>query len=481
VADAEDRNQRIVPIEERFFGGGDLGDVELGPVRSLSLVVRDRAGAPVQGAVAVAATGRTRRPTDAEGRGSLELAGPEDSIEVGALGYGVVDVPIPPGVPEPVVVTLAPQALLVVHVLGPTGEAPRGLWVEVAGNEGDCTEPDLRGAHRACGGLPAAILECEAMFTTTASHPVGEAGMLRFPDLHADRPLTVFLRDASGLSLDSRPVTLAPEETRHVTLRCDRTPRDFHGIVTDPRGRPVEEADVLLRRDSSGAGFLHRTGPDGSFRIEALYAETVGLEVSKDGFAVLVAPGRRIAPAGAPEVFRLEQGHPVLLTVLDAAGRRFAEADSIDALVPSASEGTTRVGGIESLEPGVFRVTSLPTGTVRLRLGIAGRSYEIAHEASTPEARLIVPCHGSLVARWSLAGGPAPRSVRLVPEAEEGGQYFHLPNDGPLVGEHRVAAVHPGVYRVRLALPVPDTYDTVELEERVTVLPDATVEVTFRR
>ena len=45
-------------------------------------------------------------------------------------------------------------------------------------------------------------------------------------------------------------------------------------------------------------------------------------------------------------------------------------------------------------------------------------------------------------------------------------------------GEMRFPDVLPGVYRARLRVAMPDA---IELEQRVTILPDATAEVEFRR
>jgi len=471
LSDAERGNQKSLRVEERLLGGGDLGDVELGPFQSVPFVVRDLMGRPIAGAVAVA--GRASPPTGADGCGVLELPALAEAMEVGALGYGVDRVPIPVVVVDPIPIVLRPDTLLVIRVRGPAGETPNGLEVEVRAEE-----RLFRAGSRPHRAHTAAAGPVDSVGFSNKVQRYRVAGDLRLAGLVPGSPLALRLLDRTQASLGREVVTLGEGETRVVEFRVEREPRTFQGIVLDPTGRPVAGAEVHLRMNRTTTTGTE-TKVDGSFLFSALYAETVHLEIAKPDFAVIVDPAHRLPPEGPPAVFRLETGRSVLVSVVDRAGRPFDGWTRVSAGLAGRQEPIAHAG---VRGPGLHELATLPAGIVLVRVETAAQTYEVSHDTAVGSVRVLVADHGALRVQWQLSSGKGPVRVVLHPEGGRGARLDHyLGKENDPAGEALIAHVLPGDYRAELLVPDKGELVPAGEHERVTVLAHAVAHLAFQR
>ncbi|MES1243960.1 MAG: carboxypeptidase regulatory-like domain-containing protein [Acidobacteriota bacterium] len=235
------------------------------------------------------------------------------------------------------------------------------------------------------------------------------------------------------------------------------------GYVVDPRGRPVEGAEV----DSSEGlgpfarmGFARRqgedkeptavSGADGYFRIEDRRAgETINLDVSRTGYAPASAPGVRVPPE-EPVRIVMQPASAVEGRVVDGDGKAVAGARVL--IIPAE-----RRGGFQRLddttdESGAFRVEGVPPGAVDVRTLAAG--YQSAH-VSNLEVRAgqdlkgveIVLTPGAAVEGRVLSPSGKPVAGARVEMADEGGRgFFWMQDSGTTDGDgrYRLEGIPPG-------------------------------------
>lgn len=226
-------------------------------------------------------------------------------------------------------------------------------------------------------------------------HPEAELGLLvSHPDYLSDDNWQGLQR-AAGITTD-----MLRKRTATLTLKQGVT---VIGWVTDPDGKPIKDAIVVLG-DRPLFGPTRReflTDAEGHFRLPAQAPHETSLTIIARGWAPQL---RRInLQAGLPsQDFRLEPGKPIRLQVVDTEGKPVPGAQvSIGAwrrleALHNIAHPNVRDNGIprKTNADGVWEWTWAPDDPVKFRIYAEGfASLEL-----------------------DIAGGAAPRTITLTPE-----------------------------------------------------------------
>lgn len=248
----------------------------------------------------------------------------------------------------------------------------------------------------------------------------------------------------------------------------------LEGVVVDPRGRPVEGAQVFVSEatgdiiprglpDSTPAAV---TGQDGFFRVEDRRAgETVNVDVRRSGFAPGAAPGV-LAPTEEPVRIVLKPSSAVEGRVVDEDGKPVP--GSRVSLVPTEPTAMSRgfmmfsanaTRSAVSADDGSFRLEDVPPGAVEVRAEAAGKQSGVLSNLEVPSGQdlkgvEIELAAAAVVEGRVLAGGrPVPGAeVQIVqPDMGRGTRFFMMPmatTDGD--GYYRLDGVAPGTRAVQV-------------------------------
>lgn len=248
----------------------------------------------------------------------------------------------------------------------------------------------------------------------------------------------------------------------------------LEGFVVDPKGRPVEGAEVFVaeatgdiiprgRPDSTPAAV---TGQDGFFRVDDRRAgETVNVDVRRPGFAAGGAPGV-LAPTEEPVRIVLKPTSAVEGRVVDADGKAVAGARV--ALVPTEPTAMSRgfmmfsTSGTRnalSADDGSFRLEDVAPGPVELRAEAAGKqtgvlsNLEVASGQDLKGVEVVLATAAVVEGRVLASGRPVPGAeVQIVePDMGRGTRFFMAPmatSDGD--GYYRLDGVAPGTRTVQV-------------------------------
>lgn len=364
-------------LNERITGSRDLGDIVVGDTeRELAIQVLDTLGAPIPGARAMTG-GRVSPPADESGRIELAARAAAGWLSVGAAGYQLRRLQLPNVPPDPLVVTLRSANRLRIVVVSADGTPTRHIRVQLslAGTltddlpEGNGEFAEVRGAVPFAGSW--------SSDRRTHYYELDPDGVLVLSDLAPYEDLQVAVTDRYEHILAEATVQLGESETRELRFDLAHPPRDLDGRVIDPFGEPIASARVSL------GGFLEevRTGEDGRYLLEAVYAESPKLYVSADGFATRTIMGDELRRG---EIV-LEPARTIWIEVVDATGAR------TPASVQLLFEGTEPIGGATH-SPGFYQFDRVPTRSATARATADdGRSTEAPVGLFETEVRLTLP------------------------------------------------------------------------------------------
>lgn len=252
-----------------------------------------------------------------------------------------------------------------------------------------------------------------------------------------------------------------PEVRRDILLGGD----GISGTILDPDGNPIIAANVSARREGTSFDDLSgmqiaETDPGGRYEINGLspglYRITVAAEGYRIGtlYPIEVVEGEAVGGVD----LRLERGHTLQGTVIDAQGRGIHGAYVFAA--PSGSFGAVDAMTAETDVNGAFRMTDPASGPIDLTAISSGWAparlvgFVAPGAADAPGPVLQASAGGSLrVLVVGLDGLPRP-GVTLVVRATPGflasdvANLFQPPPPTDAAGRSRVTRLAPGTYEV---------------------------------
>ncbi len=164
------------------------------------------------------------------------------------------------------------------------------------------------------------------------------------------------------------------------------------GLVTDPEGKPVENALVGFNGTYSYEEMVRlgsaQTEEDGRFTIEFIPPGSYRLVISASGFTRLQTPSVK---AGDPDlVFQLDRGNTISGRVIEADGGRALPHVAVVAM--SAGSAQERKGGHgETDDAGYFMVGGLDSGTFEFRLWPRKYRDEMPYTLQEPVSVVLKP------------------------------------------------------------------------------------------
>jgi hypothetical protein len=303
---------------------GDLGDIELEPVRTVHLIVQTVSGEPIAGARAVlpddmdlaredplilgllAELGQSREephrriplflasaPTDADGRTELPCVAPGfQEIRVGARGYATTNATIPASGEELHTVVLERGSAVDVTVRDSEGAVPPGLRVVITAPETPFTWKERfypSGEELALGAR--ALLDPTYSLPFAVDCPLETSGDLRFDSLRPGTSFDLWIVDACGKELaESSGLVLEPGEWRSLAFEVTQKPRQLVVHVHDAFGNPIPNVRLAVSRQDEGRAEEWIWGTSlvsdraGMVRAPSLYADELTLSLRARGF-----------------------------------------------------------------------------------------------------------------------------------------------------------------------------------------------------
>jgi hypothetical protein len=452
---------------------GELGDVYVENVRDIPFLLLESGGAPIPGGTARAAGSRSD-PTGDDGRGVLRwLPLDVQRLRAEAPDFVPVEVELTPLLPDPLAIVLEPASRLEVGVVPPAGGDPGQFRVVLHREEGVVAGPLRDQADQAsyvgAWTFPPVDMMQAPRDTYLASRVSAPEGIAEFRALQVGVPIELEVRGITGSAVYHRR-TLEPlraGERRRVEVALGEEVVVFRGRILDAAGAPLERATVQL-----GGQILGWTDADGAFLCFLADAEPGTLVLQHTDCSTLFLHDYVVPPGGREAEFRLQPAREVTIEVVDEAGQPVPEAE-VWILQEGFTTNTNRVEGSRHL------ASSLTDQPFEIEVQVGGHRYIQEHTSDVPEARVVVPVHGSVLARVSAAttdGRAGSVTLILQPlEAESGDPIiaFRRCQPGGLTLE--LSAVLPGRYEAWLS------YEPTENERaagRVTET-SAAIEVTI--
>ena len=318
----------IIPIDPTLLDRDlDLGDVALPTTREIRFVVRDFDGNPVPGALTFVdrGVGGKGGPTDPQGRGTLLLHDLKAAkMEVGAIGYKIVEIAIPQEIERPLEILLERSNLLEIHLRDVDGKLPWGLqpkiifknplfYVSSASSteeESDESVPPKgsypQGLHSEAGASGFAFGYRNKDDRTIVVGLLGKNDVtVLLSSLRPEVPFRIEFVDCLGFPAADLLISgLCTVEKRVEEVLVERKSRKLWGIVRDETGLPLANVTVEVSARLNSSKSLS-TDREGGFLQPDLYAERVDLEIHKEGYQTLRAQGFSLENTQNPREFTL--------------------------------------------------------------------------------------------------------------------------------------------------------------------------------
>ena len=256
--------------------------------------------------------------------------------------------------------------------------------------------------------------------------PLDETGQATLEVGDTSGPLEILVTDETGCHKFKRTVVMAEGVDQTVIINTDVIRRSLDVRVVTADGLAVAGAEVSLLANAEPSE-LRRTRPGADVAdVDMFFANVMMCECTdSNGQAafsnipmgaatvMIVAEGyarsrRRIEipESGGRATFVLQPENIVTLVIEDESGRRI-EPESVYRTVA----GLPIHGALTAA--GDFEFTELDAETVHFVAEILGIRYELDHDSRRPVAKLVVPMHGRVKARFSTSGVELNAELRL--------------------------------------------------------------------
>ncbi len=466
--------RREIQIDLPLERDRDVGDIAVGSLTEVRLLVKSKDGRPLTGVVAVA--GRNAQvhspPTNEHGKIRLRVAEDEKDVTVAAIGYEARKVALPKPTPDPLTVILQRSTKLTVRVECPGGNLG-GLSLRVetkkrafATEHGGPEQTHLAAGASEWGDGTVGSIGIQVHYNLEPK------GIVMVPDVLPHVLVRLAAWNPISGEIAVREVRLDPGEWKEEHMVLSKPPRKLSGLVVGPDGKPLQGAVVKATGDDKRR-VEERTDKAGRFELKSIFRSTVHLLLSKSGYAPRSFRDYPLPAEDRPCRFMLHPGSTVKLTVVDTLGQTPEDTDvsvSLPGFEPWQKKKPFRY---IYLEKGKGVVRGLPPGPVTFKVEIGGKIYDFPHDSNREFATLKVPAHGRVRVGYDL---PMKRSlsyrIRLVPEESKGAEVVHwIAGTGRDIV--RFPAVLPGRYTVLCDYPdensETETYLTLPARGKVVV------------
>ena len=473
----------------------DLGDVEVPSARTVAYVVRDVAGAPIEGALA-RFEWRVERSTrtDAQGRGSVRIGPDVRKIFIGALHYEVAEVEVPEQAsPDPLPVVLGPATGLEVRVVAAEGAVHSSVRVRLASE----IEKLFPGVGEPTGNDPLVVELGGSSNEMGSWSPEGsefifspaKEGHYAISGVQSGVPINVDAVDATHHVLAGVVVTLGAGEWKAVELKVTKVPRSLRGRVRDAAGKPIFGAMAEIDSDADSAGarlpwtmesnkLTGATDDQGRFALSGIFTNPVHFGVTKEGYAPIVQRNLVLPAEGVELDLRMQAGCRITAKVLETGGAPLPELQ-IWAEVP----GYPLFHGDEK-DRGTYVFADLPCdASATISFDHAGRKWkrDVIVKDGYVET-ITLPRLGKLVVDYS-AIGEGPYTLVLAPAmAGEPELAWTTQAPGGAARVLEVSSAPAGEYQATLReLTIKTPGPMVGAPQPVTVLGGETVRIVFKQ
>lgn len=474
----------------------DLGDLEVPSARTIAYVVRDAAGAPIEGALARFEwrVDRSTR-TDAQGRGSIRIGPDVKKLFVGALHYEIAEVEVPQqDSPDPLPVVLGPATGLEVRVVAAEGALHPSVRVRLSAEVeklfpgvGEPTGNDeiiieLGGSSNEMGSWGAE--GSEFMFSPAKDGRYVVAG------LQAGVPIKVDAIDATHHVLAGVVVTLGAGEWKAVELKVTKVPRSLRGRVRDAAGKPIAGAMAEIDSDSDSAGaswsgsidshqLTAATDAEGRFVLSGIFTNPVHFAVTKEGYSPIIQRNLALPAEGVELDLRMQAGCRMTAKVLESGGAPILELE-----VWAEVAGYPLFPAEELKDPGAYLFSDLPCDVqATISFDHAGRKWQrvLATKDGHVETFALPRSGKKLVVDYSEIGdGPYTLALSAPDPADGLSWVIQRATSFPRVFE--VNAVPAGEYTASLrAVSLQTPAPLVAAPQAVTVLAGETTRIVFKQ
>jgi hypothetical protein len=376
--------------------GMDLGDLVLDPTTTVTLLVHDRNGQPIQGAHARRSSEPLglRDTTDVHGIALLDVpvAG-QQRVRIEALGFVAVEVDLDPSTvsaAKPLEVELAALPALRLRLDTKGIDYRGGLLVQLVC---ESAEPFREGLVRNAApiqtelGAPSSPRQRSwpasdgvGPHTTLDYSLIPGEELLTIPGLDPAVPIRALLLDATGYILDECVVTPADLESGEpIALVLDRRPGGLRIRVEEVGGNSIPATLIVGTMSAS-------TAISGSVaELYPLWAESVSVLARSPGFSprqvtITVSEG-----AWHDEVIVLEPGRSLTIRAIDRQGK------SVPVVATIVRMDGHNVGQHVHLSDGSARIDDLPNAPFELHVRV-GDAW-VVRRVSTGELEVVINAH----------------------------------------------------------------------------------------
>jgi len=493
------RFARVV-VDGPIVGRRDLGTLVVARPPAWRYRLRDRAGAPIEGAEFIAVCdgerrGERERRTQSEGE--LGTIDPDaDELLVTAAGF------------EPQFVALAGRDPAV--VLDLVLERSRRVTVAIAPLRADARSAAAGDARSESWNVE--LVAPRSPFSAAALRSIGEwansagfsltewkdgaAGLRLLLHCDAARPFELegllpgvlfdlTLRDPLGERCGALLGVAATDEPREVVLVQQLPLRPLVATIVDEAGQPIEGAwlDVRAGDDAESGRCGGSSDAQGRVTTPAFAAIRGDVSVGAHGFVSTTWRDVALPAAGEERSFVLPRAVALAIELIDSAGEPIAPAlrEEVEAWVVVADQATSAAESIaaELDHHGNLLVPGLPHVAATVHLRFAGAEQQQPFDPHQPTVRFTLPATGQVVVRYDLplpaaesAGRPL-LAMTLEPLAGAAGVAGRPVSDTVLrfdppqrTGSQYFPAVLPGRYRVVLRFGPADADHPLEALER---------------
>ncbi len=454
--------------------GADLGDIVLSRGRDISFVVLDRSGRPVPGAIAWTEdeTQVISLPTDDEGHGLLaSIMDTTKKVRVAAFCRPSIELAIPDEIDGPILATLPLGFGVDLRLVTENGAPASSFTVELRAPEDPFVEEiGFFSPLRQYFQLPMPTTRQSGPDKVTCRFQPDPEGRFSFVRLKPGLPIKFHAITPRGLPSGAVLEFKATEPGFPTAeIRVSTRSRSLVGKILDGNSRPIEGAKVVIA--APGAPYfdprenrMTRSDSRGNFAVQDIFAASIAVRISKEGFASAYLDPLDLASSKRPVEFVLSPGKPLTVSLLNSNG------DLVDALSMEILEEGRQIRRGQWREKGIFDFTDLPDRPLMLLAKVGGREFREKVVPGTHALQL--PPSGSLAVEWMGAREARDFGVLKIHSKAPGTHdlWIHLALDQTTHGGTLVAPiVFPGTYSVWVETEDSDG-NLVLLSKRVKVI-----------